>query len=240
MDREPDDLRSDARRMLVLWRDADDIPADARRRVQRRLAAADTVDPKVSGTRTWTIAVAVAAAVILAWWVAAYRSQTTQARHDPTHEQASDHAATRNGEMAPTSATTLPPAELPAPSGVVADVDDGGDITVADEPVQRPRSVVGDAPRSGSTLERERLLIQAAWKLLAAGDPDGALLLVDTHARQFAEGVLAPERRAVAIVAWCKRGDADATSRAATWLTAQPRSPLAGRVRAACNLPVSP
>ena len=54
--------------------------------------------------------------------------------------------------------------------------------------------------------------------------------------RQFAEGVLAPERRAVSIVARCKRGDADAHARAQTWLTAEPRSPLVARVRDACSI----
>lgn len=233
MDREPEPLRGDARRMLTVWRDADDMPADARARVQRRLLAPTRASPVRARGHAMTIAFALAAALLLAWWIAGMSARSEHASHEGGREQASDRAT------APAPARTEPiaPAELPAATPATTTADETTPDAATTEPRRGPRPrTAGHEATSIDTLAREKALVQQAWETLAAGDPDGALRIVDTHAREFPEGVLAPERRAVTLVARCKRGDADATERAAAWLHSAARSPLAARVRAACNL----
>lgn len=236
MDREPDDLRGDAQRMLAMWRDAQDMPADARARVRRRLEAHAEPSVARTSTRTWTIAFALAAAIVLAWWVSTLGDHRAQAQRDPAREQASDRAQGDAPAIAPT------PAELPQTPAEPPSIEPPSAAPAIDPaPVQRPRATSSPTPEiTASTLAREKALIQQAWETVATGDPAGALRVVDTHAREFPEGVLAPERRAVAIVARCKRGDADAKERAQKWLATDPRSVHAARVRSACEIDGTP
>lgn len=233
MDREPDELRGDAQRLLAMWRDAQDMPADARARVRRRLEAPTQVQAATPSTRTWTIAVALAAAIVLAWWVSTLGERTIEAQRDPAREQASDRAR----EDAPQIAPAVAPAELPSPRSDAPTIEPPIEAMPLESPAKstaRPRAAPTEI--TASTLAREKALIQQAWETLAKGDPAAALRVVDTHAREFPEGVLAPERRAVAIVARCKRGDADAKERAQKFLATDPRSLLSARVRAACEI----
>lgn len=234
---EPTLLRADARRLLAHWREADDMPVAARRRVLRRLTEPRAVAAPERRANPWTWIVAVAAALILVWWIGAPRARDARAVPAPAGEQAAaiDDAGAdpSRARTTPAPAAVLPPAELPPPA-------DATPVPQRPTPSARPRSesaVPQPSITDASTLERERVLIEQAWHAVATGDPAGALARVDEHARHFPEGVLAPERRAVAIVARCIRRDADAEARATTWLAAEPRSPLATRVRAACNLP---
>src|SRR5262249_48192912 len=132
---------------------------------------------------------------------------------------------------------TLPPAELPAtPPAVVAPAQPSSVPASPTKKDARPRGEEGsEAPAAfSSTLAREKVLVEKAWSALAAGDPDAALARVAEHEREIPDGVLAPERRAIAVIAHCKRGDANAAARARAWLAAQPESPLFARVKAAC------
>ena len=238
-DDEPTPLRADALQMVAHWRDHDAMPRTAQARVWRRIADEAPQPSAPTSTRVWTIAFAVmaAAALVVAWW--SFGPSRRAVAERGKGEQASDRrvaddartTAQRTPEVA-----TLPPAELPATPPVA--------LAPAPAPIEPATPTKKDArPRAqepgatepfSSTLAREKVLVERAWSALAAGDPDGALARVAEHAREIPDGVLAPERRAIAVIAHCKRGDANAAARARAWLAAEPRSPLLARVKAAC------
>jgi hypothetical protein len=247
---EPTPLRADARRMLATWRDADQMPRASKVRVWRRLRGERKQRPAALQRSTaWVWVVALAAAVLLVWWGSAsvLRSARDEAVHDA--DQAVDDRVPDGSrpaaEAAPRAAAPViePPVEAaPSPAPVQTP-------KIAEEPQRsethaRPRAVSpprgDDAPASTpssaptTTLARERDVIARAWSALADGDPGSALQRAAEHELAFPDGLLAPERRAIAVIARCRRGDQGAAARAQSWLDAQPRSPLAGRVRAAC------
>jgi hypothetical protein len=78
-------------------------------------------------------------------------------------------------------------------------------------------------------------LVGAAVDALHKGDPARALVLLDEHARSYANGVLAEERAGERVIALCDLGRvAEARSAATDFLRAHAHAPLAGRVRASC------
>ena len=58
------------------------MPADARARVRRRLEAPALPQARRVATRTWAIAAALAAAIILAWWVSTLGDRSIEASRD--------------------------------------------------------------------------------------------------------------------------------------------------------------
>ncbi len=86
------------------------------------------------------------------------------------------------------------------------------------------------------TLAAERALVARAWRALAHGNTAEALQRVEEHARQFGDGLLVPEARAVEVIARCRQGDdARARAQAQTFHAEHPHSPLAARVDEACG-----
>ena len=86
-----------------------------------------------------------------------------------------------------------------------------------------------------SSLEEEVRLIRSATDRRHAGDPSGALDLLEEHARRFPAGVLADQRDVERIVALCDESAvAPAEERARAFFATRPNSPLAVRVRASC------
>ena len=230
--------------MLATWREAEQMPRATKQRVWKRLRGERkrSLVPPQRNT-TWVWAVALAAAVLLVWWGSASLRRTADDRDVETPGQAVDVRVDGEHEGAasmhePTAVVPTTPAIAPAPSPIAP---------TTDEAPARPRNV---APRRDSdvaapetpaepitTLARERDVIARAWSALADGDPGSALQRAAEHEQAFPEGLLAPERRAIAVIARCKRGDQGAAARAQAWLDEQPRSPLAGRVRTACSSP---
>jgi hypothetical protein len=252
---EPAPLRADARRMLATWREADQMPRASKQRVWKRLrgdAARRTVPPARS--TTWMWAVALAAAIVLLWWGSAITRRSARDEQGSGADQAVDdrvrtdheHSVREPPQSVAPAPVGPPPSEVALPAAPV----ERPSITEAPRPNEsgpRPRGPStrpgGDVPTPDAppapttTLARERDVIARAWSALADGDPGSALQRAAEHELAFPDGLLAPERRAIAVIARCKRGDEGAAARAQTWLDMQPRSPLAGRVRAACISP---
>jgi hypothetical protein len=85
------------------------------------------------------------------------------------------------------------------------------------------------------SLARELELLGAAEQRLRGGDPNGALRMLEQHARRFPEGALRQERMAARAIALCKLGRLqDGHSIARQLARSAPSSPLAARVRRAC------
>ncbi len=241
--REPAPLRADAQRMLAHARADDEMPASVRARVWRRLA--DEPAQAAATPARWSWALALAAAAAAVWWLASRPGPTALAQQqarDP--ESAVDRHRSGVGGRAQLreDAGAVVPAELPA-----AELPAAAAPTVASTPApvrapaarERPRGAAPAQPAvlDASSLARERALIEAAWSALASDDLATARTQVASHARSFSDGVLAPEREAIAAIAACRAREADASDRARRWLDAHAGSPVASRVRAACGEP---
>ena len=84
----------------------------------------------------------------------------------------------------------------------------------------------------------EAHLLREADAALRGGDTAGATRWLDEHARLFPNGVLAEERDVQRVLVLCASGQPDAARmEASRFLSAYPRSLLAGRVRASCGAP---
>jgi hypothetical protein len=87
-------------------------------------------------------------------------------------------------------------------------------------------------PADGVSADEFRLLRAARQAI--ADRPDRALALTDEHAQRFPSGMLGQEREAIAVEALVKLGrEAQARTRARTFLTAHPDSPYRSRIETA-------
>lgn len=247
--------------MLASYREAEDIPADVEARIWSVVGSDDVLEPEhatddvprvdhgARRTLGWVgFGVAAAAVLVVAWQLGGQRAERARADADPG-AAAMQHERTPNEEQA-TPRTPAParavepvdavPPERPEPP--MPSVDD--ETEPAEAPPDPAPHAKARAPRrapsepaeapSPSSLTAERDLIARAWRSLAHGDEAAALATVAEHRQRFAQGLLAPEREAVEVIARCRRGDADGPRRAASFHREHPRSPLAGRVDEAC------
>jgi hypothetical protein len=103
-------------------------------------------------------------------------------------------------------------------------------------PAPPPVATAAAAPLERSTLTEETRLLREADRALRGGSAEAAISLLDEHASRFPDGVLAPERSAERMIALCQLGKADAST-ATRFLASRSNSPLAARIRQACNVP---
>jgi hypothetical protein len=103
----------------------------------------------------------------------------------------------------------------------------------------RSRSRSPDPPASANgkadELDSELALLTDAQRALKQGDSEGALAALDQHESEHPDGALARERAGIRAVALCESGKITEGKREARrFLSRNPKSPLAVRVRAAC------
>jgi hypothetical protein len=92
------------------------------------------------------------------------------------------------------------------------------------------------APSDDQRMQVELNLIASVDAALRAGRPRQALALLARHEREFADGFLSAERRALTVLANCKLGRAeDGRADQARVLRRHGGSVLAARIRAACQ-----
>jgi hypothetical protein len=93
------------------------------------------------------------------------------------------------------------------------------------------------APRPAlDSLDPELTVLRQAQEDLRAGLPAQALRRLDEYDRRFGKGTLNEERRAIGAIAFCQAHPGPAAqAQAERFLRAAPQSPLAGRVRSACQ-----
>ncbi|MBZ0117581.1 MAG: hypothetical protein K8H88_11325, partial [Sandaracinaceae bacterium] len=91
-----------------------------------------------------------------------------------------------------------------------------------------------------STLAEELDLLRRAQGALRANEIDTALARLDEHERRFPDGQLQAEREAARVVALCRGARPEARAQASRFLRERASSPLAARVRAACDLEPAP
>ncbi len=180
-------------------------PRGAKARGWRALQS--RLEPPARARPRWivpvSIAIAIAAAIVLVWSLAATRT-TVADRREP-HDQASDHApaTTPMPTTIPTPPTpTTAPAIVPAPAPAPAPV-----------PVQRPRAATTTDP-----LADETALLADGQRALAGGRAELALDRARAHRRRFPAGTLAEDAGALEIAALCELGRTDEASTAAAAL----------------------
>ena len=104
-------------------------------------------------------------------------------------------------------------------------------------PRNRTRSAdpPASAERKPDELESELALLENAQQALKQGDSERALAALNQHASEHPGGALASERAGIRAVALCESGKtAEGKREARRFLSRNPKSPLAVRVRAAC------
>lgn len=182
----------------------------------------------------WVAAVALAAAVLLVWWLGAAllaRERTDDARHDQAVDQPAPASSARAVEVeasraAPTarapqhkSAPAAQPTTVPTPDAEVPST-----APVRTPEVATPRPPAPPKAEPGG-LNAELALINSARASLKAGDAQQTLHLAGQHQQRFATGVLAQERRTLEIQALCALGKSDqAQQRADALLRRYPTS----------------
>ncbi len=78
--------------------------------------------------------------------------------------------------------------------------------------------------------------MREAREELRAGRPESAYRRLDEYGRQHSGGMLAQERKALLAIALCQwQPGPEAQTRASEFLRNSPESPLASRVRSACE-----
>jgi hypothetical protein len=101
-----------------------------------------------------------------------------------------------------------------------------------------PRSRARSAPSADDQpdeFDSELALLTDAQRALKQGDSERALDALNQHASEHPDGALARERAGIRAVALCESGkSAEGKREARRFLSRNPKSPLAVRVRAAC------
>ena len=121
------------------------------------------------------------------------------------------------------------PVPVPVPD---PDPDPGAEASTHDT---RPRPAK-PRPRDPAQLAEEARLLREAETARRGGDVALATQRLDEHRRRFPRGALATEREAARVLVLCDAGRAAEAKRlAARFLRRYPRSPLADRVRSACE-----
>ena len=77
--------------------------------------------------------------------------------------------------------------------------------------------------------------MRAASAALTDEEPAKALRVLQDHARRFPNGALTQERRALRSIALCKQSAPEARRERDAFLSSDAQSPLAARVRDACE-----
>ena len=196
--------------------------------------------------------VAIAAVLVVAIGVGSWRAgwlatvdgrAPAEAPYSTTRDEApEDTATTRMPEPTPVAPSNTPP-----PVMVTPNVENGSAPTPVAKTENRSRpgktrhraapepTTVEPAPKT-TTLAAEMRLLAKANSAMRAGNPSGALVVLDEHRSDYPSGQLAPERDYKRAVAMCELGRIeDARAIAAAFARAYPKSPLRGKAESVCR-----
>lgn len=235
------ELNADDRRWLDALRAADEPTTSDRERVRALVLASTTaaaagIGAGVAAKSVWSAAwlklglgVAIATTLLGS---TVYVVMRPAVQEQPAGPQApvGAHAEPPQAQAPPTPTPTLgmPEPVTQAPTA---------EITTAETTTPTALHAAPRAPaRAADDLEGELALLAKAQRALAARQPHAALDALALHAKTYPRGALSSEREGLRAIATCEAGPGGAT-RASKFLQAQPRSPLAQRVRSACGLP---
>jgi hypothetical protein len=144
----------------------------------------------------------------------------------------------------PRAPETIEPAPEASPedSFLPADSADTGRIEHVKKASKRPAVAAATpspaaVPAAPLDPEPELRVLREAREDLRADRSESAYRRLDDYGRQHSGGMLAQERRALSAIALCEwKPGPEAQTRAADFLRTSPESPLAKRVRSACDM----
>ena len=238
-------LPDGAAELLAAYREVHTIPP----RVEERIWA--TVKPRPAWPRIALVALAVAAVVVAViglrgrLLVPTQQNKGAEAAVDAHDGKAVEGEAERTSELRtdgparPRPATkTDPTPPEPAPAEPAAN--ETGTAAPRRPAARAPRrdrapKPPEPEPQPQPSVSDETRLLEQATKALATGDITRALRLTTEHRRRFPKGAFIPERRAIEVIAGCKKDDPNAGPRARAFLNDYPRSSARGRVQQACK-----
>lgn len=241
------DLKPEARALLHAARGAESLGREDRARIKRGVlmqvavlgasasvgggAAAMSLVTKITLVVSAVAAVGGGAASVWVWQ-----------RPAPDHTAVTRRStvAAKSAEAASAPARGAPPvaeeARLPLPEPARHE---GGRPRRA-PPAAAP-AAEAPSPALVESLDSELRVLRQAQDDLRAGLPAQALRRLRDFDRRFGAGSLGQERQAVAAIALCQvNPGATAQARAEAFLRSTPESPLAARVRSACDLAHTP
>lgn len=181
----------------------------------------------------------VGAAVAMAAGGAAWLARRGPSEPSPAVATDDRDVPPRAGRPADPSTSRVPPRAPPVPPSVVPPevevrvpvVPSSGAKKTATPRTMRPDPAL--PPASDSTLAEQARLLGEAWQAVSRGETREAIARIEEHARLYPTTVLAPERKACQIVAWCMENQPWAASQAHEFLEHHQGTPAA-RVRRAC------
>lgn len=184
----------------------------------------------------------VAASLCLA--VIGWSSLREREREPSPHADASSASEV---EVEPPTVAALPGShEIPAIPPAISEPNTRppAPVSAASEPerdrVTQPRVRArkpGTTSEPTPSLGRERELIEQVHAALAEGDTATARARLDTHARDYPDGVFVQEREALDAIVRCKAGELERGRELAdAFLRAHPHAVLGARVRRTCKL----
>lgn len=133
-----------------------------------------------------------------------------------------------------------PLAATPEPVVAVQPVPAAEPVVEAPKPVEAPALVHRPAaadPKANDHLNDEADLLKRVQRAINSGDTGTALTLLQQHATTYPSGVLVQERIGLRAITLCRAGQQDqGVAEATRFLKGNPSSPLAERVKSACEL----
>ena len=248
------DLGHEARTILEAARGAESLSRENRARIKRGVLLRVAVVGAASTVTGGAVAMSVATKITLAVVTVAALGGGSMAVRTWKGRTAEPPAAVR-AHATPTRAPALAPGAPPAeaePSAVPTEPE----VRLDPRPENRRRDSVRTVSRrpeiSGApiadiapvpapapgldSLDPELTVLRLAQEDLHAGLPARALRRLVEYDRRFGKGALEEERRAIAAIALCSvRPGPAARAQSQRFLQSAPDSPLAARVRAACE-----
>jgi hypothetical protein len=246
------DLGPEARSILAAARGAESLTREDRARLKRsvllRVAVLGAASTATGGAAAMSVATKVTLTVLT---VAALGGGSVSLW--AWKGQAADPPAATRAHLAPRKAVAVAPkapavvAEaLAIPPGLEAKLEVQPEIQRRDvirgvarrpEISGTPVAEMAPVPAPGlAPLDPELTVLRQAQEDLRAGLPTQALRHLTEYDRRFGKGALEEERRAVAAIALCfANPGSEAKIQAERFLRTAPESPLAERVRSACQ-----
>ena len=227
-------LSLDAQAILDAARNSDDPRDEQCERVRRTLlatvvAAGAAAPLAASSTAVASVVVKVVVPIAFVLTSAVGAGVWWYARHEPNLAKV---AAAERISAPASNPTTAPPIASVSPPVDVA--------KVVDVPRARRTTASSEAratPAPHNRLEEETKLLAQVNETLRAGDPEGALTLLDDYDQLFPAGVLREEMQATRVIAGCQATPSSRAQESARQFLTQHRvSPLASRVASSCRL----